>query len=68
MHLLKALVKTNSKINVSRSWPWPYLKYSAPKVTASQHMRRNEYSLKKNVFFYLRAEEAEDLSLWLSDL
>ena len=42
---LKALFKTNSEINVLRLWLWPYLKYSSPKITTSQHMRRNQYSL-----------------------
>ena len=41
---------------------------SAPKITTSSHMRRNEYSLKMNVFFYLTAEKAENFSTYFSDL
>ena len=68
MYFLKARLKTNSEIDVSRSWLWPYLKYSAPKITTSQQMQRKEYSLKKNVFFYLKAQKAENLSTCFSDL
>ena len=62
IHFLKGLFKTNSEINFYRLWLWRYLRYLAPKITTSQHMRLNEYSLKINVFFYLKAEKAEDLS------
>ena len=66
-YFLKVLFKTNSEINVSRSWLWPYLKSLAPDITASRHMRRNEYSLKINVFFYLKAEKVENLSARFSE-
>ena len=36
------------------------LKYSKPKITTSRHTRRNDYSLKMNVFFYLKAEKVEN--------
>ena len=44
------------------------LKYSAPKITTSRHMQRNECSLKMNVFFYRKTEKAENLSRCFSDL
>ena len=68
MHFLKALFKTNSEITVSRPWLWGYLKYSAPKITTSRYMQQNQYSLKMNVFFYLKAEKAVNFSAWFSDL
>ena len=37
-------------------------KYSAPEITTSRHMRRNEYSLKINVYFYVKADKAENFS------
>ena len=67
-HFLKALFKTHSEINVSRSWLWHYLKYSAPKITTSQHMQQKECSLEMNVFFDLEAEKAENFSTCFSDL
>ena len=42
--------------------------YSALEITTSQHMQRNKYSLKTNVFFYLKAEEAENFSALFSDM
>ena len=36
IHFLKALLKTNSEINVSRLWHWEYLKYSASKIRISR--------------------------------
>ena len=62
IYFLKDLFMTNSEI-VSRPWLWPYLKYSAPKITASRHMQQNEYYLKINLFFYLKAEKAANLSM-----
>ena len=56
--------ETNSQINVSRLYLWGNLRYSTPKITTSQHMRRNKYSLKIDVFFYLKAENAENLSIY----
>ena len=63
IHFLKALLKTNSVTDLSRSWLWKLPNYLAPKITTSRHMRRNEYSLKMNVSFYLKAETAELFSI-----
>ena len=64
VHFLKALF---SEVNVSRLRQWRYLKYLAPYDTTARHMQQNEYSLKTNVFFYLKAEDAENFSTWFSD-
>ena len=42
IYFLNALSKANSKIKVSSSCPWHYLKYLLPEIT-SQHMQGNEY-------------------------
>ena len=33
-------------------------------IITSQHKRQNKYSLKINVFFHLKAEKVENLSIW----
>ena len=69
IYFLKArLFKSNSEINLSRSWLWSFLKYLLPKLTTSQHMRPNQHSVKMNVLFYLKAEKAENYSSKFSDL
>ena len=40
------------------------LKYMPPRLTTSQHMQRNEYSLK--VFFDIMAKKAQNLPTWFS--
>ena len=68
MHFLKALYWTKSEISVLRPYFGGYLRYLAQEITTSQHMRRNEYSRKMSVLFYLKAEKAENLPVWFSDL
>ena len=36
-------------------------KYSALRITTSRHLGQNEYSLKINVFFYLKARRFSEL-------